>query len=275
MIKIGVMKMIKFLKPEKIDLVISQFFSDYFEKAKYTKAFVAISGGIDSATIAYLSTKILGGDNVIAAFFPSSITSNESREFYNLVIDMLNIKNHYEISIDKFMKPYLESDESLNENNPKSKLRKGNIMARIRMILSYDIAAKHDALVVGTENKTEFLLGYSTQWGDSAAALHPMGDIYKTEVFNYARFLGVPEKIVNRIPTAELWDNQTDEQEIGLKYRNIDEILIYLFEQRLSKDEIIKLGYKKEEIERVENLVNRSEYKRRLPQAALFEEFRI
>ena len=266
--------MINFVKPEKIDMIICEFYKDYFEKARFKKAFVAISGGVDSAAIAYLSTKILGVDNVIAAFLPSSITSNESKEFYKLVIDSLNIKNHYEISIDNFIKPYLKLDKRLSENDPKSKLRKGNIMARVRMILSYDIAAKHDALVVGTENKTEFLLGYSTQWGDSAAAFHPMGDIYKTEVFSYASFLGVPQQIVKRTPTAELWDNQTDEQEIGLKYRSIDEILFYLFEKKLSKNQIIKLGYKKEEIERIENLVERSEYKRRLPQAASFKGFR-
>lgn len=266
--------MFKFLEPEKIDIVITEFFKNYFIKSNFKKAFVAISGGVDSATIAHLSAKILGSDNVIAAFFPSSITSNESFEYYKQIIEKLNIKDHFEIQIDKFLNPYIENDKTLEQQDPKSKLRKGNIMARIRMILSYDIASKFDALVVGTENKTEFLLGYSTQWGDSAAAFHPMGDIYKTEVFDYARFLGVDENIVKRIPTAELWQNQTDEGEIGLQYKIIDQILFYLYEKKLEKDEIIKLGFKKEEIDRIQLLVTRSEYKRRLPLSASFKELR-
>ena len=142
------------------------------------------------------------------------------------------------------------------------------------MILSYDIAAKYNALVVGTENKTEYLLGYSTQWGDAAAAFHPLGDIYKTEVFNYASFLGVPEQIVNRIPSAELWENQADENEIGVKYEIIDKILYLLYERNLSKNDLISMGFSESEIDRIIELNKKSEYKRRLPLSASFKNLR-
>lgn len=266
--------MVKFISPEIIDKVISDFFIKYFKNSNFSKAFVAVSGGVDSATIIYLATRILKPENVIAAFLPSSITSNESNELYLKIIKELKIDNHYEISIDKFLQPYLENDNSLNNDDSFNKLRKGNILARIRMILSYDIAAKHNALVVGTENKTEYLLGYSTQWGDAAAAFHPMGDIYKTEVFRYANFLKVPEKVITRTPTAELWENQTDEKEIGLKYSIIDEILFLLFDKKLKKEEIIIQGYNPKDVERIIELVKKSEYKRRLPPSASFENLR-
>lgn len=268
-------EVIMFLSPEKIDEVISNFFKDYMDKSGFSKAFVAVSGGVDSATILYLCCKILGSDNVIAAFLPSSLTSQESKDYAFKIIEILKIKKFYDINIDKFIQPFIDLDESLRENHAKSKLRKGNIMARIRMILSYDIAAKHDALVIGTENKTEYLLGYSTQWGDSAAAIHPMGDIYKTEVFSYAKFLNVPQQIINRTPTAELWENQTDEGEIGLRYKNIDQILFYLYEKNLSPQEVINKGFNQEDVDKIINIVQKSEFKRRLPLSASFKSLRI
>lgn len=263
-----------FLSPEKIDMVIKEFYLDYFKNSGFSKAFVAISGGVDSATIIYLCTKILGPENIIAAFLPSFVTSEESKLLVDKIIDDLKIKNFYSINIEPFILPYLNYDLELQNDQYKNKLRLGNIMARIRMILSYDVATKHNALVVGTENKTEYLLGYSTQWGDSAAAFHPMGDIYKTEVFSYARFLGVPDEIINRIPTAELWHNQTDEKEIGVKYKIIDQILYYIFDKNLDKNEIIKIGFNEEDIDKIITLFNKSEYKRRLPLSPSFKNLR-
>lgn len=266
--------MIEFINPEVIDKRISEFFINYFKTSGFQKAFVAISGGVDSACIAYLSCRIMKSENVIAAFLPSSITSSESKEYFYKIIDELKIKNYYDISIDKFIEPYLNYDNSLTNADFGSKLRKGNIMARVRMILSYDIAAKHKALVVGTENKTEYLLGYSTQWGDAAAAFHPMGDIYKTEVFSYADYLGVPNKIIKRTPTAELWEDQYDEKEIGLKYKIIDQILFYLYHMNFTKEKVASLGFDIKDIERIIDLYTRSEYKRRMPSSVSFKDLR-
>ncbi len=266
--------MFKFLSPEKIDEVIVKFFKNYLLESGFNNAFIAVSGGVDSATTIYLASKILKPENIVAAFFPSEITSSESKTFFYQIIEDLKIKNFYDISIDKFIDPYIEYDKSLNNDEDKSKLRKGNITARIRMILSYDIAAKHNALVVGTENKTEYLLGYSTQWGDAAAAFHPLGDLYKTEVFKYAEFLNVPENIISRVPTAELWEGQSDEKEIGVRYEIIDKILYYLFEKKYMKEQLVNLGFGINDIEKILYLHKKSEYKRRLPMAASFNGLR-
>ncbi len=264
----------EFLNPEDINETIINFTKDYFKQNGFENAFIALSGGVDSATSLYLTSKILNSNNIFVAFFPSSITSQDSKNFYFEMTEDLKIKNHYEINIDEFIEPFIRQDKSLNYSDYKSKLRKGNIMARIRMILSYDIAAKNSALVVGTENKTEYLLGYSTQWGDSAAAFHPLGDIYKTEVFKYAEFLGVPPNVIKRIPSAELWEDQEDEKEIGLKYEIIDKILYYLFEKNFSKQQLLNNGFSEKDIDKIIELKTKSEYKRRLPLSPSFKNIR-
>ncbi|HNV43496.1 MAG TPA: NAD+ synthase [Exilispira sp.] len=257
--------MVKFIDSKIIHEHLLDFIKNYLKESKFDKGFVALSGGLDSACIASLLVDSIGSENVIAAFFPSKITSPESEKLYFKLIDQLNIKNHLEISIEPLISNFASIDKTLLVDNEKNNLRLGNIMARVRMILSYDIAAKYNALVIGTENKTEFLLGYSTQWGDSAAAIHPMGDIYKTEVFSLASFMGLPEETIKRIPTAELWHNQEDEKEIGVSYKNADAILYLHFEKNYNENQIISEGFGEKDVMRVFSLVKRSCFKRRLP----------
>ncbi|MCP4217786.1 MAG: NAD(+) synthase, partial [bacterium] len=132
----------------------------------------------------------------------------------------------------------------------------------------YDFSARKRGLVAGTSNKSELLIGYSTLYGDSAAAFLPIGDLYKNQVFALARHLGVPDAIVNKKPSADLWENQTDEGEIGITYKVLDEILFKLVDCRLKAEEIEKAGYKREDIDRIQRMIIGSQYKRTMPPVA-------
>ena len=151
-----------------------------------------------------------------------------------------------------------------NEENPSS-LRKGNKMARERMSILFDNSSKENALVVGTSNKTEIFLGYSTQFGDSACALNPIGDLYKTNIWDLARYLKVPQEIIDKKPSADLWEGQTDEEEMGITYLEADKILFRLIEENKTAEEIISEGFDKGLIENITKRISRSEYKRKMP----------
>ncbi len=241
-----------------IEEVLTEFIKEELLKAGFKKAVIGLSGGVDSSLTAFLTVKALGKENVIGISMPYKTSSPSSREDAKLVAKTLGIEFH-EIDItpqiDAYYKLFPKADP----------VSKGNKMARERMSILYDFAHREKALVIGTSNKSELLIGYSTRWGDSAHDVNPIGDLYKTQVWEMAEFVGVPEKIVKKKPSADLWPGQTDEGEIGLSYRELDKILVGYVDLRLRKEELIEIGFKKEIVEKVLNMVQKSQYKRKMP----------
>jgi len=222
---------------------------------------VGLSGGVDSALSCYLAAEALGAQNVLAVRMPYKTSSPESLEHAQLVIDALGVQ--------ALTAPITEMVDPLFERFPEADaVRRGNVMARMRMIILYDQSVAFRGLVVGTGNKTEILLGYTTLYGDSACALNPLGDLYKTQVRQLSRAIGVPEAIVAKPPTADLWLGQTDEGELGFTYAEVDQLLYLLIDQRYSPDECIAAGFAEKFVRAVVERVRRNHFKRILPPIA-------
>ena len=243
---------------EFIERVLTYFIREEVQKAGFQKVVVGISGGVDSALTAFLSVKALGKENVIGLSMPYKTSSRSSVEDARLVAKKLEIEFH-EIDItpqiDAYYKLFPDADN----------VRRGNKMARERMSILYDFAHWKKALVIGTSNKSELLIGYSTRWGDGAHDINPIGDLYKTQVWEMAEFVGVPERIVKKKPSADLWPGQTDEGEIGLSYRTLDQILVGYVDLRLRREELIRAGFDQKTVDRVLKMVRNSQYKRKMP----------
>lgn len=222
------------------------------------KGVIGVSGGVDSAVSAYLSAEALGPENVLGVIMPYKTSSPDSIEDAKLVISNLGIKSEF-VDITPMCDPYFEKFPDMD------KIRRGNVMARMRMIVLYDLSAREQALVIGTSNKTELLLGYGTLYGDMASAINPLGDLYKTQVWQLAEELGVPRKIIDKKPTADLWIGQTDEDELGLSYKVVDKLLYFMIDERKTDDELVELGFDRKTIERVRLMVQRNQFKRRPP----------
>jgi NAD+ synthase len=244
---------------EKVTNKITVFLLDYFGKSRRKKAIVGLSGGIDSAVVAALSKKALGVENVIVLKLTyRSPWCQESIRDADLVINSLGL-----LSENVFQRDINKAVDAVAEDRL-DQIRLGNIMARIRMAYLYDFAQKHDGLVIGTSNKSELLLGYFTRWGDGAADLEPISDLYKTQVFPLARYLNIPEGIITKIPTADLWQGQTDEGEIGCPYDLLDSLLFLLIDKGMTKEKIIKdYGYEEADLKKIINWVNANEFKRK------------
>lgn len=245
--------------PELILEILLGFIKSEVEKTGYKKVILGLSGGLDSTTVAYLSVKALGKENVTGVMMPYKTSSPESKEHAQLVISNLGIDGDT-VEITEMVDSYLEK-----LSNNISKVRKGNIMARQRMIVLYDLAVENDALVIGTSNKTEFLLGYTTLWGDSACALIPLGDLYKTQVRKLAGFLGVPKPIIEKQPSADLWQGQTDEEDLGFTYEQVDKLLFLMVDERYTVSQLEEEGYDRSFIDKVFKLIQKTQFKRRLP----------
>lgn len=222
------------------------------------KGVIGVSGGVDSAVSAYLSAEALGPENVLGVIMPYKTSSPDSIEDAKLVISTLGIKSEF-VDITPMCDAYFEKFPDMD------KVRRGNVMARMRMIILYDLSAREQALVIGTSNKTELLLGYGTLHGDMASAINPLGDLYKTQVWQLAEELGVPRKIIEKKPTADLWIGQTDEDELGLSYKVVDRLLYFMIDERKTDDELIELGFDRKTIEKVKFMVQRNQFKRRPP----------
>ncbi len=251
-------ELLKLKDCEFIADALSTFIKEEFYKAGFEKAVIGISGGVDSALSTFLAVKALGKENVVGVSMPYRTSSKESIEDARLVADTLEIE-FLEIDIT----PQVDAYYSLFPDADNT--RRGNKMARERMSILYDIAHWKNALVLGTSNKSELLIGYSTRWGDAAHDINPLGDLYKTQVWQLARFMGIPERIVKKKPSADLWPGQTDESEIGLTYRLLDQILFAYVDLRFRKEEIVSLGFDRQIVDRVLEMVRHSQYKRKLP----------
>ncbi|CAB49089.1 NAD+ synthase [Pyrococcus abyssi] len=226
---------------------------------------VGISGGVDSATVTYLATKALGREKVLGLIMP--YYENQDVEDAKLVVESLGIEYRV-INI----RPIVDTIVSeIGIELDKKSL--GNVMARTRMMILYAHANSMNRMVLGTSNRSEFLTGYFTKWGDGASDYAPLINLYKTEVWEIAKRIGVPERIVKKKPTAGLWEGQTDEDELGISYKLLDEILWRLVDLKMEKEKIAEdLGIPIEKVEHVENLVKGSEHKRRLPIGPSFDD---
>lgn len=241
--------------------ILSGFIRSEINRAGFNKVVLGLSGGIDSALACYLAAEALGPQNVLAIRNPYKTSSPESLEHAQLVIDATGVQSKtIEISamVDALFEQIPEMD----------KMRKGNVMARARMIICYDQSVDFGGLVLGTGNKTEILLGYSTIYGDAAHALNPNGDLYKTQVRQLAKAMGLPQVIINKAPSADLWEGQTDEGELGFSYEEVDKLLFLLVDRRYTPEECVAAGFKRAFVKGVMERVRRNHFKRVMPPIA-------
>ncbi len=237
---------------------ITQFLRDEVQRVGFRRAVIGLSGGVDSSLVAFLAAEALGRENVLGLRMPYQTSVAESYEHAGLLIERLGIC-HDTVDITPMVEPLFERFPDITP------LRRGNAMARQRMIVLFDQSAAFDALVIGTSNKTETLLGYTTLFGDNAAALQPIGDLYKCQVRQLARAVGVPEAIVSKPPSADLWPGQTDEGELGYTYDEADQLLYLLVDRRYTLDEAVDAGFPRAFVEKVWRTVRLTHYKRRPP----------
>ena len=241
--------------------ILTSFIRDSVAKAGMSKAVMGLSGGIDSAVSAYLSALALGADNVMVIRMPYKTSSEDSLSDAEAVIGDLGLAN-LTVPITDMVEPLVNRFPDMND------LRKGNIMARMRMLTLYDQSMAWGGLVMGTSNKTEFLLGYSTIYGDSGVALHPIADLYKYQIRQLARHLGVPNSIIEKPPSADLWAGQTDEDELGFTYDDADQVLFLLVDERYTVDEVAAEGFDYEFVVKIWERVKANHYKRTMPNIA-------
>jgi NAD+ synthase len=244
--------------PPLLRRVLTKFIRNEVCKVGVDRVVVGLSGGVDSGVSAMLAAEALGPANVLAIKMPYRTSSQESLLHADLLIARAGIASLcVEITpqIDAYFERFPDADA----------LRRGNKMARERMTILYDHSARWKALVLGTSNKTELLLGYGTLYGDMASALNPLGDLYKTQVWALAEEISVPEDIIRKQPSADLWAGQTDEAELGFGYREVDQLLYAMVDLRYSRAELYAAGFAEAFVLRVSNLVRNSQFKRRLP----------
>jgi NAD+ synthase len=248
---------------------MGSFLEKHLRKAKKDRFVVGLSGGVDSAVVAAVVCETVGSEKLVAVKMPYKTSNPQSEKDADLVIEKYKLKN-YRIDISNVVDAYFESEFMLEDkNSPFFKLRKGNFAARARMAVLFDISAKENALVLGTGNRSEILLGYTTWYGDSASSLNPIGNIYKTQVYQLAKFLKIPETITSKPPSADLWANQTDEGDMGIKYKDADAVLYLIFDLKKTEKETSKiLNISSSKVTKILERVKKNEFKRKLPPIA-------
>ena len=258
---------------------LGNFIKSEVLKAGLKSVGLGLSGGIDSAASCFLAVSALGKDNVTALIMPYESSSKSSIEDALKVVNTLGIK-YYVSDISNQINEYFknETDETERSENADAtdgivlKLRKGNKMARERMSILYDYSYKLNSLVLGTSNKSELLLGYGTLYGDTASALNPIGDIYKTQIYQLAEHLGIPKTIINKPPSADLWEGQSDESELGFTYKTADDIMYLLIDKMYKPEVVISLGFEENIVNNIYERIKKSQYKRRMPLIAKVSE---
>ncbi len=240
------------------------FLKDEAEKIGVKDVVIGISGGLDSAIVAILCKEAFG-ERVHGVLLPSQYSSNSSLEDAKELCDKFSIK--YEtISIAPMVEGYFDNNEK-----DASALRKGNFSARMRMSVLYDISAKYNAIVVGTSNRSEILLGYGTHYGDTACAINPLGNMYKSDEFAFGEYLGVPNSILTKKPSADLWEGQSDEEELGYSYKTMDDVLKEFVDKGVSKEDLVLNGVDENLIHLLESRMVANAFKGKLPTIATID----
>ncbi len=246
------------IDPEMVDKILSRFLFQEVNKAGFNNVVLGLSGGIDSAVVAYLCTRAFSPEKVTALIMPYRTSNPENMKDAQQIVSETGISHEvHDISsmIDAFFLNDPEADI----------IRRGNRMARERMCFLYDFSSRHHAMVIGTSNKTELLLGYGTIFGDLASAINPIGDLYKSQIWDLAEFYNIPRQIIEKPPTADLWTGQTDENEIGYAYKDLDLLLHYLIDLRYSEAMLIDMNFSVEMIRDIQGRIQKSQFKRRPP----------
>jgi NAD+ synthase len=241
--------------------ILTSFIKTEITRADFSHAVINLSGGLDSSLSCYLTAEALGAANVLALRLPYKSSSPNSAKHAQMVIDALGVQSltlPITDMADAFISQFPEMD----------RIRQGNIMARLRMIVLYDQSQAFQGLPVGTGNKTEILLGYTTLYGDSASALNPLGDLYKTQVRQLAKAVGVPQVILDKPPTADLWLGQTDEGELGFTYAEVDQLLYMLVDQRYRPEDCVEVGFDESFVQAVLERIRKNQFKRLMPPIA-------
>ncbi|MGP2655883.1 NAD+ synthase [Malaciobacter sp. WC5094] len=235
------------------------FLQDEVKKTGLKKVTVGLSGGLDSAVVAVLCKEAFG-DNLNCVLMPSQFSSQSSTDHAVELCEKFDIR--YEIvSIAPMIEAFID-------NMDDDKLRIGNFSARMRMSVLYDISSREKSIVVGTSNKSELLLGYGTIFGDIACAINPIGEMYKSDEFEFAKFLGVTDAIVHKAPSADLWEGQSDENELGYSYKQMDDVLKPMVDEKKSKNELIALGFDEKLIDMLDYRIKANAFKGKLPTIA-------
>jgi len=244
---------------EKEITQITNFITETVKNAGFEKIIIGLSGGIDSSLVATLCCRALGCRNVIGVMLPYKSSNPESLEHATVLAQQLHIK-HYVYPITDMVDAYFNQFEPQAEA-----LRRGNLMARVRMCVLFDLSVKHHALVAGTTNLSELYVGYCTQYGDNACAFEPIAHLLKREVQGMALALNIPQPIIDKSPSADLWAGQTDEQELGISYETLDIILTFLLREKREKKYILQHGIAEQDYDLVIKKMRQSEFKRVLP----------
>ena len=241
-----------------VEELLGGFIRDEVHKAGFDDVVIGASGGVDSSLVVALASRSLGPEHVHAVNMPYRTSSEESLEDARAVCAQLGCDLEVvdiTAQIDDYFAGFPDADRT----------RRGNKMARERMTILYDLSMVRHALVLGTSNKTELLLGYGTLFGDMASALNPIGDLYKTQVYAMAGALELPERVRSKPPSADLFVGQSDEADLGLPYATIDVILFHLIDERHSRDDLVAMGFDAALVDDIVRRVRASQYKRRLP----------
>ena len=250
---------------------IAAFIRGQLKQAGFGKAVLGLSGGIDSALVAYLVAEAIGADNLLCVMMPYRTSSPASQGDAEAVIADLGCEAEL-VAITGMVDGYFGRDGLPGEGGPAgleaAPLRRGNFMARMRMAVLYDRSVSWRGLVVGTGNKTESLIGYTTLFGDAACAFNPIGDLYKSQVRQLSAAIGVPEAIIRKAPSADLWPGQTDETEAGFSYPELDRLLFWRVDRRRSTEELVAKGFTPALVDRVDRMIAGSEFKRQVPPIA-------
>jgi len=246
---------------ELVTEALCRFLCNEIYRAGYSRAVIGLSGGLDSSIVTLLCVRALGPENVFVVTMPYKTSSEATLLHSRKIIELTHVQA-IDIPITAQVDAYFERFPEA------SQLRRANKCARERMSILYDQSAALQALVIGTSNKSEILLGYGTQFGDLASAVNPVGDLYKTQLRSLAEYLSVPREIIDKTPTADLWVGQTDEDELGFTYAEADRLLVLMVDYHWPRAELIAAGFAPEFIDRVEYLIRRNSYKRQMPKIA-------
>ncbi|CAN5730995.1 NAD+ synthase [soil metagenome] len=245
--------------------IITEFIRGQLRQTGFGRVVLGLSGGIDSALVAYLVSEAIGADELLCLLLPYRTSSPASRADAEEVVAALGCESRL-VEITPMVDGYFES--ALATGGEVSALRRGNLAARMRMAVLYDHSVTWPGLVAGTGNKTEALLGYTTVFGDNASAFNPIGDLYKSQVRQLSAELGVPPQILHKPPSADLWPGQTDEQEVGFTYAEVDRLLYWMVDRRRTDGQLVEMGFEADAIGRVQRLLALSEFKRQMPPVA-------